>query len=337
MFSDASYEIFDDAKRVWFGEVSDEHLEGRDCIVLAAANWLSQDSEWRPALVDWLDRTNLPIIALGLGAQADMNGRIPSLRPSTRKLVSILAERSPAIAARGTFSCEVLAHYGAKNAVPTGCPSLLLNRAKRFNFDQRSGPSILKSSDIAVHGTRHHYKNATEFHAKFYDVAMSREYDVVLQSELADMYFALGVKNRDFDDLKAKECLEKTYGSKYELIQRYLKDHGKVFFSVGEWLRFCSTKEFVFGTRIHGTIASLLAGTPGALIAHDSRTKELGEAMGIFFVEARDFDAENMPVDELYTRCLSHDFNQKHLEYLDRYSEFFQKASLETNVFKLCA
>ena len=33
--------------------------------------------------------------------------------------------------------------------------------------------------------------------------------------------------------------------------------------------------DFIFGTRIHGNIVSLLAGTPSMVFAHDSRTLEL--------------------------------------------------------------
>ena len=35
------------------------------------------------------------------------------------------------------------------------------------------------------------------------------------------------------------------------------------------------------GTRLHGNMAAIAAGTPGCVISHDSRTDELAETMGL--------------------------------------------------------
>ena len=45
--------------------------------------------------------------------------------------------------------------------------------------------------------------------------------------------------------------------------------------------RTCGRGTSAFGTRIHGTIAALLAGTPGLVIAHDARTLELARYFDI--------------------------------------------------------
>jgi hypothetical protein len=41
------------------------------------------------------------------------------------------------------------------------------------------------------------------------------------------------------------------------------------------WIDYLREQDFVFGTRIHGNIAGLLAGTPSYVLAHDTRTAEL--------------------------------------------------------------
>jgi hypothetical protein len=64
----------------------------------------------------------------------------------------------------------------------------------------------------------------------------------------------------------------------------YLKRHGRYFLDVDEWINHMRSFDFYFGSRLHGAIASLLAGTPACLVAHDSRTMELAEYAGIPFV-----------------------------------------------------
>lgn len=70
-----------------------------------------------------------------------------------------------------------------------------------------------------------------------------------------------------------------------------LQREGKVKFFVDPWtwMAFLAEQDFVFGTRIHGNIAGLLAGTPSYVIAHDSRTLEL----------ARYFDLPHKKITEL--------------------------------------
>ena len=60
---------------------------------------------------------------------------------------------------------------------------------------------------------------------------------------------------------------------------RWGRIHGKVFFDVSDWMDYYKGFDFVIGTRIHGTMLALQAGTPALCIAHDSRTLELCQTM----------------------------------------------------------
>jgi polysaccharide pyruvyl transferase WcaK-like protein len=53
------------------------------------------------------------------------------------------------------------------------------------------------------------------------------------------------------------------------------------FGDVQAWMDFLRKFDFVIGTRVHGAMLALQAGVPAACIAHDSRTLELCETMGM--------------------------------------------------------
>jgi polysaccharide pyruvyl transferase WcaK-like protein len=54
---------------------------------------------------------------------------------------------------------------------------------------------------------------------------------------------------------------------------------GRFFSSAPDWITAMMGRDLVLGTRLHGTMAALAAGTPAAIITHDSRTSELATTM----------------------------------------------------------
>ncbi len=53
----------------------------------------------------------------------------------------------------------------------------------------------------------------------------------------------------------------------------------RFYFSAIEWIREMQGLCAVFGSRLHGSMAAIAAGTPGVIIVHDSRTAELASLM----------------------------------------------------------
>jgi polysaccharide pyruvyl transferase WcaK-like protein len=303
--------------------------EGCDCIVIAAANWLDSHSDFSD-LAARLETTTLPVVIVGLGAQAGLDRAIPSLKQGTDRLVRLVAERSAAISVRGRFSAEVLEHYGLKRVQVTGCPSLLLAGATRPEVRR---PARLEPRDCLVHGTRHLFHQTSDLQRHLYVEAFRQKLDLLLQSELADFYCALGRTQ----NVTIMERCHATLGLAYatndlEGLCRYIAEHGKVFFRFDEWHRFVARKGFCVGTRIHGTVAALLAGTPATLIAHDARTVELAQTMNIPHVEASavpldaPFDAPSYHDPEAITR-----FQDGYAAYRAEFVDFFARNGLRLN------
>ena len=180
LFASAASAIAGTPERIPPRSFESAQAQGHDCIILSAANWLGPGADFG-AVSDQIEAADLPVIVLGLGAQAGLDQKIPALHPGTRRLISMLAERSPMISARGPFSAEVLAHYGAKNVMVTGCPSLLKSRGVQPSFAAARTEGALAPEDVVLHSTRHHYNPAAPFHAWLYREAKRCGYDLLLQ------------------------------------------------------------------------------------------------------------------------------------------------------------
>jgi len=79
-----------------------------------------------------LSKLTIPLVAVGLGAQAGVNYGMPEIPAGSQSWVREIAEHAsgdgPNIGVRGEFTLRVLEQYGLSNrAIVTGCPSLFLN------------------------------------------------------------------------------------------------------------------------------------------------------------------------------------------------------------------
>ena len=97
------------------------------------------------------------------------------------------------------------------------------------------------------------------------------------------------------------------------------------------WIRYLREADFSFGTRIHGNIAALLAGTPAYVFAHDSRTFELARYFGIPHRAMRDAPADVDPA-ELYAEADFTALNAGHQARLATFLDYLSRNGLD-NIF----
>jgi hypothetical protein len=296
-----------------------EDVEQHDAIVLAAANWVNNfdDFGW---LAERLERTRLPVFLIGVGAQASNADEIPEVNPGTLRLLSLVQDRSNSISARGNFSCEVLNRYGIKNVHPTGCPSLMLMGP------EGPSPSLLREprfDSCSIHATRHGFSPTDEFQTFLYRQAIKRGLDLVLQSEVADIHYVVHGRTGEPVPDRAAQAVADVYGAAPDVVEAYLLRHGRVFTQYPDWIAYMQQRSFCFGTRIHGTIAALIAGTPASLIVHDSRTVELADIMGVPVIRRQEIPSDrDIDISGLYSRSQIRDFVARFASYYGNFLDY---------------
>lgn len=308
--------------------------EKHDCIVIAAANWLQPRLDFGP-LATKIEETGLPCFVIGIGAQAGSFNSAPELLDGTKRFLKVVSERSTEIAVRGPFTAEVLESHGITNVCVSGCPSLLM--ASHAPISKISTP-IRK---IAIAGSRglpneriFASKTATQLLSRrFSKMLLTDDVEFIAQAELPEIEIALSDARYDGIRPEWLDFIERYYEAPIADVAPALAKKMKVFFNMDDWIDHLRTVDFVFGTRLHGTIVSLIAGTPALMIVHDSRTREMAEIMNIPAIAAKEIDG---PIDyqSLYDSIDLDRFIRRLPEYVDRYISFFDCNGLKHNLYQ---
>jgi polysaccharide pyruvyl transferase WcaK-like protein len=163
-----------------------------------------------------------------------------------------------------------------------------------------------------------------------YRQAFDRRLNIVLQSELADMYFTLGRTNNKEINAISGRIISECYGSDATEVAKYLTEKGHVFFDYDTWLAANTQYSLAVGTRMHGAIAALISGVPSVLICHDDRTRELAEVMPLPHVMADALDM-SAPLDfhKLSGLFDSEQVHDKYAVYRSNYLEFMRLNGLQ--------
>ncbi|GGA78523.1 polysaccharide pyruvyl transferase [Neiella marina] len=304
--------------------------ESFDYIAMSAANWINPDVDLTRT-VDFIESTDLPCLLVGLGAQVNFGEKPPKLKKGTERFLKVVSERCKHISVRGPHTQEVLEHYGVTNTWVTGCPSIV---GANLAFD----PSVInvdvniQLKDVILQGTRHDDNNKVfsdklvdQINLSIYRTAFKRRSPLLLQSELPDIYHALGRLNNEKLIEKSKGFLEKVYNAPLNEVSPYLKESAMIFWDVDLWFNELSKFKYLIGNRIHGVVSGLLSGVPSVLLAHDYRTLELAETMNIPHVDLRDLDKFDEAT--IYSIIDSSDFSKfksGFSEYKDNFIKFFE-------------
>lgn len=207
----------------------------------------------------------IPVVVLGVGAQLEPSLDPAHLAPMEREIRSFMAavlDRGPSVGVRGEVSADYLSGLGFRDVEVIGCPSMFL-RGDRLEIDRPAG-AITGDSSVAITVSP-------------YVGAMAPIVDTHLERYPRLRYIA--------QDLSTLETLlwgdaEEPTGPPPALPVRsdhplFRRRRVEMFVDPWPWIRSLRDVDISFGSRIHGAIATLLAGRPAIVLTHDSRTLEL--------------------------------------------------------------
>lgn len=296
--------------------------ERYDVFVVPLAN------AFRPAFQASLDRLStlieqltIPVVVLGVGAQVGADYDTEPLRPmeaSVRRFVRAVLERSPAIGVRGELTASYLRGLGFGEVDIIGCPSMFLHGGT-FPTPRDPGP-IDAGSRIAINlspdaipvgdvgGLARHaverFPQLTYFAQNTLDAEILFWGDTTAAAGKYDA-FPLQLTHPLFQENKVRVPMDPTV-----------------------WMRELASYDFAYGTRIHGNIAALLAGTPAVVLTHDSRTLELCRYFDLPHRQLPGLPGDIHPQD-LYDQADFSGLLKGHVERFDRFTAFLDKNDLE--------
>lgn len=241
-------------------------------LVIPAANWIYILNDFG-FLADSLEKIHIPICCLGLGSQNTLE-ELVHLPEGTLNFLKTLSSKSKLIGVRGRQTQKILEYYGIINTEVIGCPSIFPNFKPKtkldffsWDLDPRLSLSFTRYSKCDL-GPNCPQKRLAELSAQFAS-------SIVLQSEEAEIRYL------ESPDAETAAWLCSYYNIDESELPGLLSKM-QFFNSQESWVQFHrKNTDFTISSRIHGCIASLLAGKPALLLLHDQRTLELAESMGI--------------------------------------------------------
>ncbi|WP_405872827.1 polysaccharide pyruvyl transferase family protein [Streptomyces sp. NBC_00005] len=329
IFSDASHKILETPGTEVVSNgvrtevaAADRINEEYDAFVVPLANAFRPSFEPQlKRLTRLISRLRIPVVVLGIGAQAGLSynaARLKPMEPSVREFVSAVLDRSASIGVRGEFTEKYLKDLGFRDVEVIGCPSLFMY-GKELAVTKRAS-ALSGDSRIAVNGSHSAVqkqgldKVIARAHARYPHLTF-------IGQNLSD---ARQLHWRDLSHPNARVTAIPTHPDH----PMYREDKVRVYVDPVTWIDDLRGYDFSFGSRIHGNIAALLAGTPATVLCGDSRTLELCRYFDIPHRRIDKLTAELDPA-QLYEEADFTGFSGGHLERFERFTAFLDRNGLE--------
>ena len=265
----------------------------------------------------------IPVYVIACGVQADsydaLDDVIHAVGEDASRFIRSVYQTGGEFALRGYFTKEFFDKLGFHSAVVTGCPSLYQMGP---DFCVRTDPEKKDKLRPVFNGRVKKYAELME--------AFPESVFIDQDECLAPLFDPQYLANPDFR-------FRLNFMSKYGIrTARYLSENRiRMFADMNEWRDYLQNNSFnyAFGSRIHGTIMSLLSGIPATIVAGDSRTREMAEFFDIPTCTVPEkHRLTEQDVREQYLRIDYSRFNQNFAARFQNYEKFLTDRGIVSHV-----
>lgn len=275
-----------------------------DMVVLPFANAFRKDYISKlDGYTDLINKLRIPVVVVGIGAQArldDLNSFDTDVDNKVSNFVKAVLNHSTSIGVRGEYTQKYLKRLGFEKYVRViGCPSMYMYGD---TLPQQSPHVPHAELQLNVNGKG---SDSARIHQYFLPPPCKSVFVAQTFRELKMIYTGRKIKN----DISYPYRLDSPILEKMNI---------RFPLSVQGWIELLQKGNMSIGTRIHGSIVSVLSGLPTFIICTDSRTLELAEYHNIPHCTEKDFDF-NRSIYEIYDNT---DFSQVYKGHSERYKTF---------------
>lgn len=301
------------------------HLLGRDldwrgdlvrarcrAVVIPSANFLREGFDMS-GVTGFLEKVELPFVMVGLGAQApDYGTRSFDFHPSVLRLIDLIRERAPLVGVRGAFTARVLADRGVTNVRVTGCPSNFINPAPDLGARVAAKRARARARGLhgfITHGDEPWPKDPVKQIVEKRLVAWTRAGPGMMSQQSVPVFMeyirhANGAALADIPEHREPALARALMpGATVEEFRVFVAAKLRSYFSVHQWMEDSARYDFSVGMRLHGNMVAWQAGTPALWVHHDSRTRELAEAMALPTLSVDRFLEDCPTVEDAFARA----------------------------------
>lgn len=294
------------------------------CVIFPFANAFRPSFQWElQTITKFINKLKVPCIVIGVGISATFANPLKeknSFDETVKEFVKTILDKSAVVGTRGEETSAYLTRLGFREGTHhrvIGCPSMFWNgdklpEIKKKELNGKSSVSVNWKIDLPepIHAfMRSNVKQFEDF-----------TYVPQITDEIRLMYYGT-----PFPEGKYKKITEGYPAQSCH--PWYMQDRARAFVNVQSWVGYLREKDFSFGSRIHGNIAALLAGTPAYVIVSDYRISELVRYHNIPHINYQDLKEE----DNIFTLYDKADYTRLydgHRERFENYRGFLEENGL---------